>query len=138
MNDAVENLAVQKQIAEDIRQMFQTSAGWKATQDIIEEMRREAFSEWGELKLGAPVEDIISIRAKEKVLKELLERLSDTVKKGDEAAVSITRAETDNREEIKFRAEKVTTDAEIERLRKPLSPSWIDRFLPRTPQGAGQ
>lgn len=138
MNEAVESLASKRQIANDIREMHQHSAGWKAVRDIIEEMRREAFNDWGDLKLGAPVEDIISIRAKEKVLKDLYERIETAIKAGDEAGLNMERAETDSRQENKFRAEKITTNREIDRLRTPLKPSFLERIFATTPQGAAK
>jgi hypothetical protein len=131
MNDQIESLAVQKQIGDDIRIMFHSSAGWLATRDIIEEMRREAFCEWGELKLNAPTEEIISIRAKEQVLKDLLERLEGAVKKGDEAGILMSQSESESRAEHKFKAEKLTTDIEIDRLRAPLKSSWFEKILAR-------
>lgn len=133
MTDAIESLAVQKQIADDIRVMFQTSAGWKATREIIEEIRREAFSDWGDLKLDAKAEDVIACRAKEKVLKDLLDRLEYAVKKGDEAAINLSQADSDSRAEKRFKSEKLTTDVEIDRLRKPLQRTILQKLFAITP-----
>lgn len=133
MTEQIENLAAQKQIGDDIRAMFTTSAGWLATRDIIEEMRREAFGEWGNLKLNAPTEEIISIRAKEQVLKDFLERLETAVKKGDEAGILMNQAETDTRAERRFKAEKLTTDVEIDRLREPLKRNLLQKIFAITP-----
>lgn len=132
MNDEIESLATQQKIGNDLREMFLASPGWLAVKDIIEEMRREAFSEWGDLKLGAPTEDIISIRAKEKVLKDLLDRLDAAVKRGDEAAQGMTIAESDSKAEARFRSEKITTDQEIDRLRQPLKPTILQRIFATT------
>lgn len=133
MTDEIEQLAVQQKIANDLRQMFLTSPGWLAVKDTIEEMRREAFSEWGDLKLGAPTEDIISIRAKEKVLKDLLDRLEAAVKRGDDAGQTMTIAENDSKAEARFRSEKITTDREINRLREPLKQTLLQRIFATTP-----
>lgn len=133
MTEQIENLAVIKKIGDDIRAMFTTSSGWLATRDIIEEMRREAFTEWGQLKLNAPTEEIISIRAKEQVLKDLIERLEGAVKKGDEAGILMSQSESDSRAEKRFKAEKLTTDHEIDRLRVPLKRTVLQRIFATTP-----
>ncbi len=133
MTDEIEQLAVRQKIGSDLREMFATSAGWSAVKDIIEEMRREAFAEWGDLKLGASTEDIISIRAKDKILKDLLERIEMAVKRGEEAAQLATQSQNQTREETKFRNEKITSDGEINRLREPLKPNLLQRILAITP-----
>lgn len=129
MSEQIESLSVLAQTAADIKDMFQNSRGWVAVRDTIDEMRREAFTEWGNLKLDAKTEDIIAVRAKEKVLKELLERLEEAVKKGDEARDSIAAAEAYERGEARFRTAQMTSTDEIEALRKSLSaPSIWTRF----------
>ncbi|SRR5258707_10021175 len=134
MSEQIESLTVLAQIANDLREMFQHSAGWKCVRDTIDEMRREAFTEWGNLKLDAKTEDIIAVRAKEKVLKELLERLEETVKKGDEARDALAGAEVFERGESRFRSEQMTSTDEIEALRQPLKTGWerlVEAITPR-------
>ncbi len=133
MNDEIETLSGHQKIGQDLKDMFLTSAGWLAVKDIIEEMRREAFSEWSDLKLAASTEDVISIRAKEKVLKDLLDRIEACVKRGDEAAETMAISQNESKAEMKFRNEKITGDREINRLREPLKRSLMDRLFATTP-----
>lgn len=123
--------------SDHLKDMLEKSAGWKAVRGIIDEMRREAFGEWAALRLDAKTEDVLSIRATEKVLARLLERIDEAIKRGDEARVSMAEGEAAAQQEIRFREEKLTPDSEIEALRAPLEQTWWSKLSEAiTPQGA--
>lgn len=103
----------------EVREMTQNATGWKHVKAEIDEMRQEAFKDWATLRLDAPPNEVLMVRAKETVLKDLLSRIEDMVKLGDEAREKTERGES-GQKSVKGFLNETDLNTEIERLKRPL------------------
>lgn len=117
----IEDLESQATISEQIKDMTQNNPGWKHVNRLIKEMRDEAFKTWSDMPLDAKPEEIMSVRAKEKILGELIQRLTSLVNQGDEARTRLQEMERDNKRDQEAMISIATQDKEIESLGKPLT-----------------
>lgn len=128
-----------KEIAERgirVKEMIQNAPGWKDIEKVIEDVRKEAFTEWSELPLSAGQDKVLMIRSKELVLRDLSERIREIVNLGDEASSRIERGESEAHR-YDFKPE-VPSDSEIQRLMKPLRNIASQIFGRDNPNGAAK
>ena len=103
-----------------LNEMVQSSQGWKAVESIIGRMRHEAFSAWSELPLESKTEDVLALRATDKVLRDLIENIKTAITAGQDAAERKDTLGRVSGQERLFMAANGTDDAELKRLSEPL------------------
>lgn len=99
--------------AASIRDALQ-SAGGKLILAEIKEMRMESFSAW-----AGGEGDLEKARARELALKELLDRLNNKVREGDEAIRAEADLSSSRKEDEHFLKDRAVNE-ELEALRAPL------------------